>query len=328
MQTRRGRRATGQSRARRRRAAALLLLAVVAVFPVRALLAATTTGARGHRTAGSDPKLVVVAGAERVNIRLGPFIHGGSVSTARLAIELRRRLPARAVVRRGVATIVFRYLARRTAVRAARLGIDGGTLPASRAPVRSSIGAPVIAQQLRNDCEAAALQIAVATRGVRTSQQRILDVLPRSEPLDPLDQSSGRIWGDPDKGFVGRPEGGGPAGGFGVYPGPLRAAAERLGVDTDDLTGQPPRRIYARLLYGKAVIAWVGLTDGPYETWRSSAGRAITVNFGEHTVVLTGVGRDGSIRVVNPLEGTLERWPRSQFEQMWSLLGHRALAIA
>ena len=53
-------------------------------------------------------------------------------------------------------------------------------------------------------------------------------------------------------------------------------------------------------------MAWVGLSDGPYGRWRSPRGRTIQVNFGEHTVVLKGIRADGSIRVVNPLEGTRE----------------------
>ena len=52
------------------------------------------------------------------------------------------------------------------------------------------------------------------------------------------------------------------------------------------------------------------------------------MNLGEHTVVLAGINRDGTIRVVNPLQGTVEQWTRGQFEQLWSRLGNRALAIA
>ena len=72
-------------------------------------------------------------------------------------------------------------------------------------------------------------------------------------------------------------------------------------------------------------MAWVGLSDGPYGEWRSPRGRNVRVNFGEHTVVLTGMRGDGRIRVVNPLEGTRELWTRQRFETMWARLGNRAL---
>ncbi len=134
------------------------------------------------------------------------------------------------------------------------------------------------------------------------------------------------MWGDPELGFVGRPDGGGTAGGFGVYPGPVAAVAKRNGRALSDLTRASPKRVYRRLLEGRAVMAWVGLSEGPYDTWRSPRGRSVRVNFGEHTVVLAGIRRDGSLRVVNPLQGTAEVWSRAKFEAMWALLGRRALS--
>jgi len=94
----------------------------------------------------------------------------------------------------------------------------------------------------------------------------------------------------------------------------------------DDLTASAPARIYGRLLRGRAVMAWIGLSDGPYDEWRSPAGDRIQVNFGEHTIVLTGIARNGDLRVVNPLNGTLERWSKPRFEAAWQLLGRRALS--
>jgi len=44
--------------------------------------------------------------------------------------------------------------------------------------------------------------------------------------------------------------------------------------------------------------------------------------------VLAGVESDGSLRVVNPLPGTLETWSRAQLERTWELLGDRALGAA
>lgn len=114
------------------------------------------------------------------------------------------------------------------------------------------------------------------------------------------------MWGDPDEGYVGRADGTGPVGGFAVYPRPVARAARRYGVRLDDLTGAAPRAIYDRLLAGRAVLAWVGLADGPYGSWQTPAGRRVRVNFNEHTVVLTGVRSDGSLQVVNVLHGTRE----------------------
>jgi hypothetical protein len=72
-------------------------------------------------------------------------------------------------------------------------------------------------------------------------------------------------------------------------------------------------------------MAWIGLSDGPYGRWVSPQGKRIDVNFGEHTIVLVGVTRDGTLRIVNPLQGTSELWSRDRFEAAWQLLGRRAL---
>lgn len=116
------------------------------------------------------------------------------------------------------------------------------------------------------------------------------------------------------------------AGGFGVYQRPIATVARRYGRTLEDLTASSATRIYNRLLRGRAVMAWVGLSDGLYGEWRTPQGRQVRVNFGEHTVVLVGLRADGMLRVVNPLEGSAELWSKDKFEGMWALLGRRALA--
>jgi uncharacterized protein YvpB len=166
-----------------------------------------------------------------------------------------------------------------------------------------------------------------AATGVRADQLRLQAELPRSAPLDPQERDGATIWGDPELGFVGRPDGGGPAGGFGVYTGPIMRVAAR-----HDLRLVRPARdataLYEAVLAGHPVMAWVGLSAGPYGSWRSAGGRPIRVNFGEHAVVLVGMRQDGTLEVVNPLTGRRELWPRARFETMWSRLAHRALVPA
>lgn len=188
-----------------------------------------------------------------------------------------------------------------------------------------SIDAPLVAQRLRNNCETAALEMMLASAGKRVDQLRLQRELRRDGPLDPTGSGPTRTWGDPELGFVGRPSGGGAAGGFGVYPRPIVDLARRHGLRLTNLSRSRSQRIYAELRRGRAVMAWVGLTDGPYGEWRSPRGRLIGANFGEHTVVLNGIRADGSVRVLNPLKGTREEWSQARFETMWARLGHRAL---
>lgn len=200
--------------------------------------------------------------------------------------------------------------------------------PANAALAGRTLPVPLVKQLLRNNCETTALSMLLAARGARVSQLELQRRLPRSGPLDPIIERAQElpVWGDPDQGFVGRVDGGGAAGGFGVYQGPIRRLALQYGVSLEDLSRHPLVELYRRLAAARPVMAWVGLTEGPYRRWRTPGGKEIGVNFGEHTVVLTGL-RGSEVEVNDPLTGTREVWPRALFEQRWRLLGRRALGL-
>ena len=302
----------------RRASVFLLLLALSAVAAVSAV------GTGGKQ---DSPELRLVAGREVTLIRVSAYRRAGVANVALLRRLIAGVVPAVGEVRRGRATMRVRY--DRGAVVSRALSLTrGGTVRAPGQAFSSAIRAPAVQQAQRNTCESAALEILVATTGRRIDQRRIQRAFPVSGPLDPQGSESDWIWGDPDEGYVGRPDGGGVAGGFGIYPGPVRATAARFGVRLDDLSGASPDSVYRRLLGGRAVMAWVGLSDGPFEEWRSPSGDPVRVNLGEHTIVLNGIRADGSLLVSNPLEGTREVWSRSQFEAQWESLGRRALSPA
>ena len=306
--------------ARRRLGAIVLLLLAIAAFVVGLWVG----GSDGH---SSTNRALSDEYARNRETRL--VIDGRTIllvpapSGAARGAEVRRRLPHRLSVRRGAATIVYRIdvaaAARAASSREAEIDIP-------RTAVASRIATPVVPQELRNNCETAALEALLKTAGRRQDQLQLQRALPVSPPLDPRETAAGRrVWGDPDRGFVGRADGGGTAGGFGVYPGPIAALAARRGVRLRSLSGDTPGRVYAQLLAGNAVMAWVGLGAGPYAQWRSAAGRRIEVNLNEHVVVLAGITSDGQLRVMNPLAGTRELWTKPRFEMMWARLGRRAL---
>ena len=67
------------------------------------------------------------------------------------------------------------------------------------------------------------------------------------------------------------------------------------------------------------------MSDGPFMTWRTPAGKRVTGNFGELTVLLTGV--QGDLLLANdPLSGRRLSWWRGEFALMWRRLGRRALS--
>lgn len=313
-------------RARRRRARLRLALALIALS---ALTAGLVTGAGS----GTNPKrpqpsgVVELVQAERVVGRVAvPQLRRWS--TARLKRWVARRVRAERSERRGRARLSLRAATDGTARQLRGLARDGGgRYEVRERVVSSSIRLPVVKQALRNNCETAALAMLLAGRGVRAGQLELQRQLPRSGPLDPAPAVDGELptWGDPRRGFVGRPDGGGTAGGFGVFEEPIAALARRRGVRLEGLSRRPARSIYRRLLDGRPVMVWVGLSDGPFRTWRTPSGARFTGNFGEHTVVLTGIDGD-RLEVNDPLPGERAVWTRTQFEQMWQRLGRRALA--
>ena len=244
---------------------------------------------------------------------------------------LRRRLRGiddRRRARRGRAVIDFKTDYSATARRVRALAADGGgESPVAERAVAASVSLPVVKQRLRNNCESAALSMLLEARGQRVDQLTLQREMPRSGPIDPETRPDGTIvWGDPNAGYVGRPDGGGTSGGYGVYQGPVSAVARRRGLELIDLSGRPAARLYDALRQGRPVMAWIGLSDGPFETWRSPGGREVTGNFGEHTIVLTGI-RGDVLTVNDPLSGNRLQWSRDEFELMWARLGDRALAV-
>jgi uncharacterized protein YvpB len=195
-------------------------------------------------------------------------------------------------------------------------------------PLWSTIAQRPLRQVLHNDCEAASLSMLLAVAGVHAGQRELQARLPRSGPLDPVPVAGSTLfrWGDPERGFVGRPAGGGTEGGFGVYEPPIRALAARYGVHLVDLHDHGVAAVRAAVLAGHPVLAWVGLAAGPYLSWLTPSGRRITVNLNEHAVLLVGAG-PGYVLVNNPLTGVRERWSDTLFSYRWKLLGRRALEL-
>jgi uncharacterized protein YvpB len=292
------------------RAASLL-----AVLCAGAVLAGCAGGRATTTRTSPPPPLAVYAGGERVET-----LHPGQ---RRIGlpdfVELRRgraRLRVAVPLHRGLRAV-------RRALAAHKRRVD---LPV--VPLLTSIAVRPVRQVLHNDCEATALSMLLAVAGVRAGQLELQERLPHSGPLDPEPVAGSSLfrWGDPERGFVGRPAGGGSEGGFGVYEPPVRALASRYGVHLLDLHGRSVAAVRAAVLAGHPVLAWVGLAPGPYLSWLTPSGRRITVNLNEHAILLVG-GGDGYLLVNNPLTGRRESWSDALFSARWKLLGRRALEL-
>lgn len=305
------------TRARRQRVLGLLL-GLAAAAAGLGLWVGSQDGAGQERSAvvsvTRDGRALLKARASRVQ----------AWPAQRLARWL-RRVPSAREVRRGRALLrlrVDRSALHRSVARAA--GAGGGAVVVPERTLAARVRLRVVKQVLRNNCETATLAMLLAARGISARQLDLQRALARSGPPDPVRRGGLPVWGDPDRGFVGRPDGGGTDGGYGVYEPPLLELARRRGARLERLTGQR-ERIYRTLMRGRPVMVWIGLSEGPYMTWRTPAGREVTGNFGEHTVLLTGIDGD-TLTVNDPLSGRRLRWSRSHFEQLWARLGRRAVA--
>jgi uncharacterized protein YvpB len=290
-------------------------IGLFAVLSFAAVIAACGSSGGPSTQAQPPPPLAVYAAGKRIE-------------TLRPA-QRRIRLPRRIEVRQGRATLNLSVpvpLARRR-VRSARARREA-RVNVPVVPVRTTIALRPVRQVLHNDCEATALSMLLAAAGVRAGQLELQDRLPRSGPLDPEPVAGSTLfrWGDPERGFVGRPAGGGTEGGFGVYEPPVRSLAARYGVRLTDLHGRSLAVVRHALLAGHPVLAWVGLADGPFLSWLTPSNREITVNLNEHAVTLVGAG-PGYVLVNNPLTGLRERWSDALFSYRWKLLGRRALEL-
>lgn len=298
------------------------LLPFTAVVVVSATLLA---GGRASPRPPAPPSVVTVV-FESAGKRLAA-VRAPSGNATRIADAARSALPPSGHDTSGGVSRSYSYDTGGAVQSAIALRERGGTVQVRRAVTDVLIDAPTVGQALANNCEAASLQILLATLGVRRDQLTLQGELPRSGPLDPVGSGPSAVWGDPRDGFVGRPDGSGPAGGFGVYQGPIAQVAQRNGRTLRDLTGSTVGTLLGELRAGHAVMAWVALSQGPYGHWRSPSGQPVAVNFGEHAVVLVGVGPNG-LTVKNPLQGTTEVWSLARFSSSWPALGRRALAAA
>ena len=314
-----GRQATRRGPAPTRRPSRLAWIGALVPPALLLVVLASTSDESAPDRVPAPAEVTLTSGAETL-ASVSPERAARIADGARIPMPLSRSVQADGITR--TLAIDSGALRRRLADAAAA---GSAVVEVPERAVASRITAPIVQQAYRNNCETAALSMLLATVGVEQDQLRLQDLIVKAEPLDPESDGGAMIWGDPDEGFVGRVDGGGPAGGFGVFDGPVAELAERWAKPLN-LSGERPKAIYRRLLAGHAVMVWIGLSDGPYQTWRSPDGDDVTVNFGEHTVVLTGIEGD-RLFVNDPIDGQRKVWSKADFEAMWELLDRRAVSV-
>ncbi|MDX6480680.1 MAG: hypothetical protein QOG85_1190 [Gaiellaceae bacterium] len=194
-------------------------------------------------------------------------------------------------------------------------------------PVVSTVSVAGQHQLFPHASEVTALSELLSVVSIDAPAVHLVKQVATSGPLvpQPVPGSDLVRWGDPELGFVGNYKRAGRAG-FGVYEAPIKHLAAKRGIHLMDLEGKTVADVRSAVLYGHPVMAWVGGSAPDPASWLTPSGKKITVDLGEHAVVLTGA-RPGSFIVNDPVTGKTLKWSIAEFTKRWALIGHRALAL-
>ncbi len=183
------------------------------------------------------------------------------------------------------------------------------------------LNVPAYRQAYPLSCEAAALRMALAFRGIGTSDSTILGRLnyaPR--PRDTASNS----WDNPNSMFVGDVNGTQNTTGYGVHAGPLAAAAQSFGRGASAYFGISANFIASQIHGGNPVIIWGYSSKAILDSWNVPGG-SIQAWKGEHTRTVYGVaGRPDApvgFYINDPASGGQVYWTTSQLLGNLNVLG-------
>ncbi len=188
-----------------------------------------------------------------------------------------------------------------------------------------------VRQVLPLDCEAAALQVALADTGSAVSQLALFGAM-ANDPRPPI-LGGGSIlqWGDPYAAFVGNVYGSEPQyTGYGVYAPEIARIASAFGHPSTFLLGGSPAEVYEAVSEGHPVIVWTLTTfdrEEPHH-WLAWDGNVVPWLVGEHAVTVVGVhNADSTITVANPETGTFMTFSMASFASWWQTFGSMAVVV-
>jgi len=193
------------------------------------------------------------------------------------------------------------------------------------------IAAPVLQQQRSLSCEAAALRIALAAKGIDVTEDWILNAI-GADLRGPVLGGNGVVqWGDPYATFVGNVNGSEPGyTGYGVYGPPIAFAAGLAGASATAMEGVDPQTLYQQVMNGNPVVVWVvnHLGTTSLKTWTAWDGRTVPYSVGEHAMALLGVDYDaGTVVLGDPGNGTQGTVAMAKFESSFASFGRMAVVV-
>lgn len=188
---------------------------------------------------------------------------------------------------------------------------------------------PYFAQTYTLSCEEASLRMALAAEGIQTTDAQILSLI--GIDWSPATYgASGLRWGDPYTSFVGNPSGSEVAlTGYGTYyPTIAKAAGQLGGTVLNSGEGISPADVYAAILAGHPVVAWVtfGWVVPQRSDYVAYDGRTIPyAGPVEHAVTVTGV--DATHVYINNPDTSREVVSKGVFEAAYGTYNDMAVVL-
>jgi uncharacterized protein YvpB len=204
------------------------------------------------------------------------------------------------------------------------------TIFAASAAGSRVLDVPWYHQAFELSCESASLRMALASEGIATTDQAILDIV--GADLSRATFVNGALrWGDPYVSFVGNVNGSEIAlTGYGMYyPTVVKAANQLGGHVLAQGEGITPQQVYEAVLAGHPVVTWVTYqwVILKRQDYVAFDGRVIPyAGPGEHAVTVVGVDPT-RLLINNPWSGP-EWVSKAVFEQVYSTYNQMAVVLA
>jgi len=191
-------------------------------------------------------------------------------------------------------------------------------------PEITKLAVPANLQKYTLSCEAAALSMVLAYRGVDAGEDELLQKI----GFDP-NGKKGNIWGNPYVGFVGNVRGKQMVNGYGVYWEPIARAANNFRY-SKSFENWTIKQLTESIQKSIPVIVWISIKGRSPTVWTTPSGDRIKAVPDEHTVVVTGFtgppNNPTKIIVNDPLIGEAY-WDRASFEKKWSSLSNSGVVV-
>jgi len=175
-------------------------------------------------------------------------------------------------------------------------------------------------------CEVAALKMALNYKGVKVTENELIQQLPVS---DPGPRHPGNIWGDPNLGFVGNINGSMPNTGYGVYEKPIYDLASKY-RPAKIISNGTINDLLIELSDNNPIVVWGVVGHGKDISWQTPEGKIISAKLDEHARTLIGfTGQSDNPKLMillDPIYGEI-RLSISDFQKNWEKLDKKAVVV-